>query len=118
MGGDNTQDSQQPVQAQPKDQNVYSFMMQLVQEKHGDDVESEFLETEAERLYIEFGESLLSHFEPMLDEGQKQEFDKLVEDQVTQDVILAFLTSNIENLEQKILDVLMSFREKYMAEKA
>jgi hypothetical protein len=34
-----------------------------------------------------------------------------------QDVILNFLTTNIENLEQKILDVLMGFKQTYMAEK-
>jgi len=101
--------------SEPKDQNVYSFMMQLVQEKHGDEVEMEFLNTESERLYLEFGEKLVSYFEPMLSPEQKKEFDILVEQSSPQDQILSFLSESIENLEQRIMEVLVNFKQEYLS---
>lgn len=101
---------------EPKDANVYSFMMQLVQEKHGDDVSVELLNTEAERLYIEFGDLLVDSFEPMLSSDQKAQFDALVAEEADQEMILTFLTESIDNLEQRILDTLMNFRENYLSE--
>lgn len=101
-------------QNETKDENVFSFMMQLVQEKHGDDVGAEFLNTEAERLYIEFGDELLKYFEPMLNIDQKSQFDNMVESGAAQDEIMNFLVKNIEGLEQKIMDVLNQFRQKYI----
>lgn len=102
-------------QDQPKDQNVLSFMMQLVQEKHGDDVEMDFLNTEAERLYIEFGDSLVDYFEPMLDADKKQEFDGLVESGADQETIMNFLLESIPDLEKKIMEVLVKYRTTYLA---
>ncbi len=102
-------------QNEQKDQNVMAFMMQLVQEKHGDQVEASFLDTEANRLYDEFGDNLVTHFEPMLSEEHKKKFDELVSQSVNQDELLAFLMDSIENLEEKIMQVLMQFRDRYMA---
>lgn len=98
-----------------KDPNVLAFMMQIVQEKHGDNIDSNFLEEEANRLYDEFGDNLVNYFEPMLSEEQKQQFDQLVSQGVGQDVLLEFLIGAIENLEQKIIGVLGQFKNKYMA---
>lgn len=39
---------------QAKDQNVVSFMMQLIQEKHGDEVDINFLNQEAIFLHLNF----------------------------------------------------------------
>ncbi len=97
-----------------KDENVMTFMMGLVQEKHGDDVDANFLKVEADRLYMEFGERLVSYFEPMLTDDQKEEFDNLVESASSQDVILEFLTRSIDNLEGQIINVLMQFKTDYI----
>lgn len=97
-----------------KDPNVMTFMMQVVQEKHGDSVDSKFLEDESTRLYEEFGDRLVSYFEPMLTEEQKTQFDALVQQGVDQNQLLEFLIGAIENLEQKILDVLMQFKNEYL----
>jgi hypothetical protein len=97
-----------------KDPNVMSFMMQVVQEKHGDNVDSKFLEEEASKLYDEFGDKLVSYFEPMLSEEQKTQFDQLVQKGADQNKLLEFLVGAIENLEQKILDTLMQFKNEYM----
>ncbi len=99
---------------EPKDPNVYSFMMQLVQEKHGDDVDAEFLQNESDRLYLEFGDKLVSVFEPMLSEEQKQVFDSMVEQNSSQENILGFLTESIENLEDRIMDVLIKYKQEYI----
>jgi hypothetical protein len=97
-----------------KDPNVMSFMMQVVQEKHGDSVDSKFLEEESSKLYDQFGDKLVDYFEPMLTEEQKVQFDQLVQQGVDQSKLLEFLIGSIENLEQKILDTLMQFKTEYL----
>lgn len=99
---------------QPKDQNVLTFMMSLVQEKYGDDVDMNFLTTESNRLYDIFGDQLVSYFEPMLSEQQKKDFDQLVNQQSNQDQLLNFLVQSIPDLENKILQVLVSFKTEYL----
>jgi len=98
-----------------KDPNVMSFMMQMVQEKHGDSIDSKFLQEESDKLYEEFGDRLVSYFEPMLTDEQKGQFDTLVGQGSDQDKLLEFLIGAIDNLEQKILDVLMQFKNEYLA---
>lgn len=97
-----------------KDPNVMTFMMQIIQEKHGDSVDSKFLEEEASRLYDEFGDRLVSYFEPMLTEEQRNQFDELVTQGADQDKLLEFLVGSIDNLEQRILDTLNQFKAEYM----
>lgn len=98
----------------PKDQNVLSFMMQLVQEKFGDEIEIDFLNQESDRLYDLFGNNLVDYFEPMLSEEQKLQFDQLVATAPEQEKLLEFLINNIPNLEQQILQVLVNFRTEYL----
>ena len=97
-----------------KDQNVLSFMMQLVQEKYGDDVEIGFLNQEAGRLYELFGNNLVQYFEPMLTVEQKTQFDELVKKQTNQDALLSFLIQAIPDLENRIMQVLVAFRNQYL----
>ena len=99
----------------PKDQNVLSFMMQLRQERYGDEIEIEFLNQESDRLYDLFGNSLVDYFEPMLSEDQKMQFDQLVATSPDQEKLLEFLIANIPNLEQQILQVLIDFRTQYLS---
>jgi len=100
---------------QNKDQNVLSFMVQLVQEKYGDDTDLQFQNTEADRLYDLFGNNLVSYFEPMLTEDQKKQFDQLVTQGTNQEMLLSFLMQAIPDLETKIMQVLVSFRNAYLA---
>jgi len=102
------------VNNENKDQNVLSFMMQLVQEKYGDDIEINFLNQESNRLYDLFGNNLVRYFEPMLNENQKAEFDRMVKEQTNQEALLAFLIQAIPDLEDKIMQVLVSFRNQYL----
>lgn len=97
-----------------KDPNVMTFMMQLVQEKFGDDIEVDFLNSEADRLYIDFGDKLVSYFEPMLSEENKEKFDELINGSESQDDMLGFLMDVIPNLEEQIMQVLIKFRENYL----
>jgi hypothetical protein len=99
---------------QPKDQNVLTFMMSLVQEKYGDEVDIEFLNNESNRLYDIFGDQLVTYFEPMLNDEQKTEFNNLVNQQTQQDQLLAFLVQAIPDLEQRILQVLVGFKTEYL----
>lgn len=99
-----------------RDQNVYSFMLQLVQEKYGDDTDLAFQNTEAERLYDIFGNNLVSYFEPMLSEQQKVQFDDLYKKGSDNQALLGFLTQAIPDLEMKIMQVLISFRNAYLTQ--
>jgi hypothetical protein len=99
-----------------RDQNVLSFMMQLVQEKHGDEIEISFLNQEADRLYNLFGDKLVSFFEPQLTEDQKKQFDELIKDQKAQDEMMNFLVDSIPDLEEQIMQILIEFRESYLKE--
>lgn len=104
------------MDTEQKDQNVLSFMMQLVQQKYGDEVEYEFLNTEANRLYDDFGDNLVDHFEPMLSDEQKKQFDSLIDNNAEQDQILEFLMGSIADLDLKIQQVLIAFRDNYLAQ--
>ena len=99
---------------QQKDQNVLSFMMQLVQERHGDDIDINFLNEESEKLYNQFGDNLVSYFEPQLSEEQKKKFDEMISSEKGQDEMLAFLVDAIPTLEEQIMDVLVKFRDDYI----
>lgn len=99
---------------QPKDQNVLSFMMQLVQEKYGDDVDISFLNQESDKLYNQFGDNLVSYFEPQLSDDRKKQFDELISAGSDQSNMLNFLIESIPNLEEQIMNVLVKFREDYL----
>ncbi len=113
----NQMDQNTSGQTEEKDQNVYSFMMQIVQEKHGDDIDMDILNSEADILYDIFGDVLLQYFEPQLDAEQKQQFDKYVEAGEDQENLLNFLVEAIPDLEQQIIQVLVKFRTDYLSGK-
>jgi len=108
--------AQNPATEDLRDQNVLAFMMQLVQEKHGADTDIEFLNQEANRLYDTFGDELVSYFEPMLSDENKKQFDALVERSTDQEELLNFLIQSIPELEKQIMNVLVQFRTKYLAQ--
>ncbi len=112
---DEQSNNQNPGNLDERDQNVYSFMLQLVQEKHGDEVDFEFLESESNRLYDVFGDSLLNYFEPQLTEEQKKQFDQLIENNENQDILMNYLIENIKDIEQQIIQVLVAFRTDYVS---
>lgn len=98
-----------------RDPNVLAFMAQAVKEKYKDQqVTDEFMQTEANRLYDDFGNNLVSHFEPMLTEEQLKQFDELLQNGSTQDQLLQYLMSCIPDLTKKIEDVLVGYKEKYL----
>jgi len=101
-----------------RDQNVLSFMMQLVQEKYGDDIEINFLNEEADKLYNIFGEKLVSYFEPQLSEEDKKRFDEFIRQNKAQDELMKFLLAVIPDLEAQIMQILINFREEYLNEKS
>ena len=111
----NDVNSTNPNNPNVKDQNVFSFMVQLVQEKYGDDVEIAFLNEEADRLYDLFSNNLVQYFEPLLSTEQKAQFDVLVKTQNNQEALLSFLIQAIPDLETRIMQVLVAFRNQYLS---
>lgn len=98
-----------------RDPNVLAFMNQAVKEKYKDqEVTQDFLKTESERLYDDFGSNLVSHFEPMLNEDQLKQFDQMLQDGATQDQLLQYLMSCIPDLMKKMEEVLLGYKENYL----
>jgi len=97
-----------------KDPNVFSFMMEMVQKKHGDEVSADFLTVEANRLYDGFGDALVDFFEPLMTDEQKHEFDRIVENGGDQNPVLEFLMRSIPSLDDKIKKVLVLYRNTYL----
>ncbi len=99
----------------PRDPNVLSFMLSLVQMKFGNEIDPEFLNNEANRLYDLFGDLLVDYFEPMMNEDQKNQFNALIDSGADQARILEFLIASIPQLDMKIQQVLLDFRDKYLS---
>lgn len=98
-----------------RDPRVLDFMAQAVREKFKDQqLTEEFISTEAARLYDQFGEELVSHFEPMLSKEQVTQFDGMLQAGETQDHLLEFLMGCIPDLTSKIEQVLLSYKDKYL----
>ncbi|MBD3280883.1 hypothetical protein GF389_05165 [Candidatus Dojkabacteria bacterium] len=92
---------------------LLSYLTQLIQEKHGDDVELEFIETERERLELDIKEKLLNYFEPMLATSAKKEFERMLESETEINVLMQFLFGTIDNLEEKIFEFLDKYKADY-----
>lgn len=88
-------------------------MERIVKEKHPEQVDGDFLKSEAEILYQEFDNEILEHFSRFIPENKKGEFDQL-KNGGDPSQTLAFLMDNIDNFEFKILQYLADFRNKYL----
>ncbi len=97
-----------------KDPNVFTYMMQLVQQKYGDDVDSGFLEKNANDLYDKFAEELVSYFSPILSPEQKKSFDSMLENNVPEEKMVAYLFSIVDDVEGHIKQILDSFKDTYL----
>ena len=69
---------------------------------------------EAEMLYEMFTENLVSYFEPYVSEEDSNRLDDLLKKSTDKDTILTFLMESIDNFEQKIVRVLVDFRNSYL----
>lgn len=98
-----------------KNEAVVDFMRQTVKEKYGEGVEADFLDQEANKIYMEFENSIFDHFKTMLSPDQEVELDKIINEQADQTTLLAFLMQSIKNFEFKIAQFLVDFRKKYQA---
>ena len=96
-----------------QDSYVQSFLTQMVQERYGDDVELEFIETEVERLHMDLGDKLIKHFEPLLDSSSQAEFERLLGADSDMDTVIQFLFGSIDDLQPKIFDFLDKYKTDY-----
>lgn len=128
MGGQPMMQQGQPMQQNPqmnsmgglngmeeKDQNVYNFLISIIKEKRGEDFPYDQMTAEADVLYDELGDLLVNTFEPEMQDNQKKEFDELVSQGYAQDDLQTYLLQNIPSLEQRIQQILIDFRQKYLA---
>jgi hypothetical protein len=121
MGGQPMQQNQQMNSMgglngmEEKDQNVYNFLISIIKEKRGEDFPYDQMTAEADVLYDELGDLLVNTFEPEMQDTQKKEFDELVSQGYAQDDLQTYLLQNIPSLEQRIQQILIDFRQKYLA---
>lgn len=98
-----------------RDPNILNYMADVVREKNkGTAVTEQFVADEANKLYDQFGESLVDTFEKMLNEEQIKKFDEMLEAGATQNQLLEYMMGCIPDLTAKIEESLLKFREKYM----
>lgn len=102
------------INNQAKDRNVLSFMYQLVQERHGDDTDINFLNSEADRLYFLFGNKMVEYFASMLNDSQKAEFSQLINNRADQNQVMEYLANALPDMEGRILKILAMFRNEYL----
>lgn len=99
----------------PRDPIVLEELKDLVRFKHGKNVDENFVEQESTRLYDVFSNQLISYFEPMLSEEQKQEFDDLAGQEGTdQEGLLNFLVGAIPDLQNQVMQALKEFEANYI----
>lgn len=100
-----------------RDDRVMNFIKQMVQEKYGSSMSEDNLIKEVEMLYEMFTENLVSYFKPYISEEDSNRLDDLLKKTTDKDTVLAFLMESIENFEQKIVQVLVDFRNSYLKDK-
>lgn len=101
----------------PQNEKVMYFIKQMVQKKYGSDISQDFLNTEAEKLYNKFSEDIVSYFKPFISGEHKEDLDNLINKSGNEESVLAFLMDSIDNFEQKIVQVLLNFRNSYLNDK-
>ena len=92
---------------------LYSFLTQMIQQKHGDDADAEFIQTEIERLEIDLKEKLLAYLEPMLDMSSKIEFEEMLKQEVDLDSVVDFMFGAIPDIQTKIIGYLDKYKTDY-----
>jgi len=97
-----------------RDDRVMNYIKQIVREKYGPNMSEENFTKEAELLYEMFTENLVSYFEPYISKENSNKLDDLLKKSTDKDTILAFLMESIDNFEQKIVQVLVNFRNSYL----
>lgn len=100
-----------------RDDRVVSFIKQMVREKYGPSMSEDNLTKEAEMLYEMFTENLVSYFEPYVSEEANNRLNDLIKKSTDKDTVLAFLMESVDNFEQKIIQVLVDFRNSYLKDK-
>ena len=105
-----------PINVPPdKDPNVYRFLVDAIYAKHGTGVDVSFVTQEADRLYVQLGDTLVNTFEGDLNDQQREEFNSLVAQGYKNEDLQGYLLQNITNLEQRIQEILIQFRDNYMS---
>lgn len=98
-----------------RDPAIVAYMSDAVREKNkGKQITEDFVQTEANKLYDDFGENLINTFERMLEKEQIDKFNEMLEGGATQNQLLEYTMGCIPNLEKRIEEVLLTFREKYI----
>ncbi|MBN1331718.1 hypothetical protein JW978_02405 [Candidatus Dojkabacteria bacterium] len=97
-----------------KDSFIRSFLLQMVQEKHGDEAELEFIEKEVERLSYDLQEKLVAYFEPQMDSTSRAEFERLLNEGEDMNSTGQFLFGAIADLENKTIEFLDKYKSEYL----
>ena len=103
------------VAPEQKDQNVYNFLVQIIQEKRGNNLPWDQITTEADSLYEKLGDALVNTFEPEMSNENRDEFNNLVGQGYKQEDLQMYLLQNIPNLENRITQILENFKATYLS---
>jgi len=101
-----------------RDNSVMNFIKQMIGEKYGPNMSEDNLSKETEMLYDMFTENIVTYFKPYISEEANSRLDDLLKQSTDKDAILTFLMESIDNFEQKIVQMLVEFRNTYLKDKS
>jgi hypothetical protein len=96
---------------------ISNFIKQSVLKRHSNK-DSAFIEQETHRIYEDFGNEILDHFQSLLNSDQNKELEKIIKKTKSQRAVLGYLMESINSFEQKIIEYLMEYRKEYLGEQS
>ncbi len=94
--------------------NLDNYIDQLVVDKGFDLGNVDLVKKVKDELYDLVEDAINSEIVNKLSQDKISEFEKLFNNNVSDEVVVSFLKSNIENLDQVIESVLLNFRNIYL----
>ncbi len=94
--------------------NLDNYIDQLVVDKGFDLGNVDLVKRVKDELYDLVEDAINSEIVNKLSQDKISEFEKLFNNNVSDEVVVSFLKSNIENLDQVIESVLLNFRNIYL----
>lgn len=98
------------------DNNQEQFINSLLEKIKTDRIPEEELKTLKETLILQFQERLGVEMINMLSEEDQEKYFEMIEAKKSEEEIQEFLTTHIDNMEEKITDFLLRFEEDFLKE--
>lgn len=109
-------DTDNKLQEMSDEMVLLAFVDELIAAKKDPSITQDNLQQVRQTLFNEVNDSINSHLIGLMNEENQIELDKLLDDEVSDDVLNAFFVKTIPQLENEITQALVNFREVYLAD--